>query len=100
MNSYLGWFVEQMKTKFSIKVDSEEVSMESNELYHDEIDESIIPSQHLQALSNPVLFQLVTYQDSYLNEWIACIAVEEKTLNWLYVVWLKNGKSIYNSFYV
>jgi len=99
MSNHVDWFVDQMKTKFSIDVDRQEVSTESNELYHEEIDEILVPSQHLQVLPNPVLFQLVSYQDPNQNEWIACIAVEEETFNWLYVVWLKNGESVHYSFY-
>jgi len=56
MFKYVDWFVDQMKTKFSIVVDRQEVSTESNELYHEEVDENLVPPQHLQVLPIPFFF--------------------------------------------
>jgi hypothetical protein len=100
MSNYIDWFVKQMRERFSVIVEVTDISTESNELSHDEIDASLVPLKHLDILPNPVLFQLVSYQDEEQNEWIVCIAIEEETFNWLYVVWLKNGETVYYQFYV
>jgi len=100
MSIYIDWFVKQMRERFCVIVEVTDVSTESNELYHDEIDESLVPIKHLDIHPNPILFQLVSYQDEEQNEWIACIAIEEEAFNWLYVVWLKNGETVYYHFYV
>ncbi|MED1203287.1 hypothetical protein [Heyndrickxia acidicola] len=45
---YVDWFVATIKDKFDMVVDSEEVSFEAYEFYHEELDELLIPEEHLK----------------------------------------------------
>ncbi|PUF87839.1 MULTISPECIES: hypothetical protein [unclassified Geobacillus] len=98
MEEFVEWFVHMMKSKFGVEVQPERIGSESTELYHDEIDEALIPPNHLEKLPDPLLFQTLIYIDEEENEWIAGIVINEFSKEWLYIVWLKNGEAVSYSF--
>lgn len=98
MEEFVEWFVHMMKSEFDVEVQPERIGSESTELYHDEIDETLIPPNHLEKLPDPLLFQTLIYIDEEENEWIAGIVINEFSKEWLYIVWLKNGEAVSCSF--
>lgn len=54
------WFIDRMKETLHISVSNNNVSYEAYLFYHDDLDDSIIPVEHLSKLPNPLLLQ--TYQ--------------------------------------
>lgn len=88
------WFFYRMKKSFQLEVQKENVSYEAHTLTHEDIDDSLIPVEHLDRLPNPLLLQSYLYEDSNDMEWIAGIVIEENTGKLLYEVWLKNGKAL------
>ncbi|MCM3478953.1 hypothetical protein [Caldibacillus thermoamylovorans] len=96
--NYIELFTNQMKIQFNLMVNVDEVSYEGISLFHDEIDESFIPREHLQRLQNPLLIETIVYTDKSNNEWIAGIVVDEN--KWLneYMVIIKNNKRVFYKF--
>ncbi|MFD0050318.1 hypothetical protein ACFVHQ_13465 [Actinomycetes bacterium NPDC127524] len=97
---YVDWFVRKMKKTFNIDVHEDEVGYEAYDFYHEEIDELLIPAEHLERLPNPLLFETLSYVDDEGYEWIAGVVLEEGTRNKLYEVWIKNGETIAYELYV
>jgi len=97
---YLNWFVYTMKKTFNTIVKKEDVSYESYDFYHEEIDELLVPVEHLEKLPNPMLFETLMYVDENRNEWIVGVVEEEGTRKKLYEVWIKNGEPIAYEIYV
>lgn len=91
---YMVWFEETMKKVFNIKVNKDDLSMEGYKLHHEEIDENLIPSEHLVHLPNPLFIELVSYSDPKQNEWIAGYVISEEKEKKIYEIWLKNGEPI------
>lgn len=91
---YLGWFVGTMKKTFNIVVKKEDVSYEAYDFYHDDLDELLIPAEHLVKLPDPLLFETLSYVDDEGYEWIAGFVLDKETRGKLYEVWIKNGESI------
>lgn len=58
----LDWFVETLERRFEVKVNREQISHEGNELYLDEIDESLIPSEMLSDLPESLLFETMVFE--------------------------------------
>ncbi|WP_445487942.1 hypothetical protein [Niallia sp. 03133] len=52
---HLDWFVGTMKKTFNIEVKREDVGYEVYDFYHEELDDFLIPSEHLEKLPDPVL---------------------------------------------
>lgn len=94
------WFIERMEKTFHTTVSQKKVSGETYGFNHEDIDDSIIPVEHLGLLPNPLRLQSYTYADQLGNEWIAGIVVEAATNKLLYEIWLKNGKAIAYEIYV
>lgn len=46
----LDWFVQMLVDEFRVIVDRNQISFEGNELYLDEIDESLIPNEMTKGL--------------------------------------------------
>lgn len=97
---YLNWFVYTMKKTFNIIVKKEDVSYESYDFYHEEIDDLLVPAEHLKSLPNPLLFETLMYVDENHNEWILGVVEDEETRKKLYEVWIKNGEAIAYDIYV
>ncbi|MDE8565255.1 hypothetical protein PNH38_15460 [Anoxybacillus rupiensis] len=96
----LEWFIEKMKSEFGVEVKNEEVGYEAYEFYHDEIDELLIPVEHIEKLPNPLLLEAFMYVDKEGYEWIVGVVVDEETRDMLYEVWLKDGKRMSAHLYV
>ncbi|MFF3100944.1 hypothetical protein [Viridibacillus arvi] len=89
----VDWFAYKMKKVFRIDVEKKDVSFEAYEFEHEDIDDLIVPSEHLVKLPNPLLFKTFQYVDDKRNDWIASVVLGNDGAN-LYEVWIKNGKSI------
>ncbi|MGD6875658.1 hypothetical protein [Bacillus infantis] len=98
--AYINWFVERMKKTFNTVVSHDEVSYEDYDFYHEELDDLLVPAEHLQKLPNPLLFETLSYVDGEGNEWIAVFVLEEGTRSILYEVWIKNGEAIAYELYI
>ncbi|MED4403936.1 hypothetical protein [Metabacillus fastidiosus] len=81
-----------MKNTFNMVVSREEVSYEEYDFYHEELDELLIPAEHLEKLPNPLVLETLSYIDEQGYEWIARMVEEEETRRLLYEVWIKNGQ--------
>lgn len=97
---YVDWFVGRMKKTFNIVVPKDEVSYEAYDFYHEDLDDLLIPAEHLEKLPNPLLFETLLYVDDKRNEWIAGVVLEDETRRKLYEVWIKNGEAIAYEMYV
>src|SRR5699024_5164410 len=94
------WFIRRIKRLFHTLAAKDDVSYEAYLFYHNDIDNSLIPAEHLSKLPNPLLLQTYQHIDSYGNDLIAGIVIEEDTRELLYEIWLKNGKAIAYEMYV
>ncbi|URM33401.1 hypothetical protein LLY41_02650 [Cytobacillus firmus] len=90
----LDWFVETLQCNYKVKVDSEQISYEGNELYLDEIDESLIPSEMLNDLPQSLLFETMLYEDASGTEWLGVIALHPRTNEGCLQVILKDGEPV------
>ncbi|AIM14935.1 hypothetical protein HW35_00315 [Bacillus sp. X1(2014)] len=97
---YLDWFVGTMKRIFNIEVKRDDVSYEAYDFYHEELDDLLIPAEHLEKLPDPLLPGTLSYVDDNGYEWIAGYVLEEGTRKKLYEVWIRNGEQIAYEFYV
>lgn len=57
---YLDWFIGTMKKTFNIEVKREDVGYEAHDFYHEEIDDLLIPAEHLEKLPNPLLIETLS----------------------------------------
>jgi hypothetical protein len=94
------WFVSRMKNTFQTEVLHNDVSCEEFDFYHDELDELLIPVEHLEKLPNPLILQSFSYIDKHGYEWVAGVVEDEETKRLLYEVWIKNGEAIAYEIYV
>lgn len=90
----LDWFVEKLEIEFKVEVERGQISFEGNELYLDEIDESLIPSEMFLNLPESLLFETMLYEDIAKTEWLGVIALHPETNDWCLQVILKDGKSV------
>jgi hypothetical protein len=97
---YLDWFVGTMKKTFNIEVKREDVGYETNDFYHEEIDDLLIPAEHLVKLPDPLLIETLSYVDDEGYEWIAGYVLDKEMRKKLYEVWIKNGGQIAYEMYV
>jgi hypothetical protein len=91
---YVNWFVGTMKKLFDINVTEDDVSYEAYAFCQEEIDDLLIPAEHLAKLPDPLLLETLSYVDENRNEWIAGAVLDENTGDILYEVWIKNGEAI------
>lgn len=89
-----------MEKTFNVSVPEEEVGYECYDFYHDDLDDLLIPKEHLDKLPNPLLFETLIYVDESRNEWLAGIVLDEDTKEMLYEVWIKNGEAIAYEIYI
>jgi hypothetical protein len=87
----INWFVETLEKEFLVEVDKEQISYEGNELYLDEIDESLLPSNMMNGLPESLLFETMVFEDSKGTEWIGIIALDPNSREWLLQMILKDG---------
>lgn len=52
-----------VKNTLSNEVKREDVGYEAHDFYHEEVDELLIPSEHLVKLPNPLHIEAVSYVD-------------------------------------
>lgn len=97
---YLDWFAETMKKTFNIEVKREDVGYETYDFYHEEIDDLLIPAEHLEKLPDPLLIETLSYVDDKGYEWIAGYVMDEGRSKKLYEVWIKNGEQIAYEMYI
>lgn len=91
---HLDWFTGTMKKIFNVDVKIDEVGYESYDFFHEELDDLLIPAEHLEKLPNPLTIESISYVDDNGYEWIAGFVLNEETRNRLYEVWIKNGEQI------
>ena len=91
-------FIELMKKHCDVPLDERKISVESTELYQDEIDEKLIPTDHLKCLPDPILFETLLYEDEMGMEWLAGIAINPITRKREYIVLILNDKPIVHQF--
>ncbi|WP_231106948.1 hypothetical protein, partial [Anoxybacillus flavithermus] len=75
----MDWFVRTMERTFNVAVNIDEVGYEAYEFYHEELDNYLVPEEHLEKLPNPLLFEALMYVDAEGYEWIAGVVVNEET---------------------
>ncbi|MDR7235695.1 hypothetical protein [Neobacillus drentensis] len=90
----LKWFTGRMKKIFNVDVKIEEVGYEAYDFYHEELDDLLIPADHLEKLPDPLLFETLSYVDDKGYEWIGGFVLEEGTKKKLFEVWIRNGEQI------
>ncbi|MED3602903.1 hypothetical protein P4472_13580 [Bacillus subtilis] len=84
-----------MEKKLGVKVELNAIGEETVLLYHEELDEQIIPEVVIKKLPNPVLFQTYIYNKE--SEWIIGVALEAETNNPLFLFCLKDGVKVYEN---
>lgn len=97
---YVNWFVKRMEKTFNTVVSHDEVSYEAYDFYHEDLDDLLVPAEHLKKLSNPLLLETLSYVDDKGIEWIAGFVLEEETRRILYEVWIKNGEALAYDLYI
>jgi hypothetical protein len=90
----LDWFVQTLEGEFHRKVDYDQISYEGNELYLDEIDESLVPQEMLVGLPESLLFETMLFEDQQGTEWIGIIAMHPEDNNWCLQDILKDGNPV------
>ncbi|MBP1932294.1 hypothetical protein J2Z37_002295 [Ammoniphilus resinae] len=88
-------FIDFMKGKFDVAVEINAVGEEAVLLYHEEVDENLIPQEILTYLPNPIQFNIYSINDEY--EWIVGVALAADTYDPLYLVCLKDGERVYQT---
>ena len=74
--------------------------MKPDDFYHEEIDDLLIPAEHLEKLPNPLFIETLSYVDDEGYEWIAGYVLGKETRKKLYEVWIKNGEQVAYEIYV
>jgi hypothetical protein len=90
----LDWFVQMLKDEFRVESNRNQISFEGNELYLDEIDESLIPKEMAKGLPEKLLFETMLVEDNQGTEWIGAIASHPNSREWLIKIILKNGEIV------
>lgn len=90
----LDWFVQTLEGEFQVEVDRNQISYEGNELYLDEIDESLVPNEMLIGLPKSLLFETMLFEDQQGTEWIGIIAMHPEDNYWCLQVILKDGNLV------
>lgn len=89
----LDWFVKTLECEFQIEVDRGQIGYEANELYIDEIDQSLMPSEMLDNLPKSLLLETMVFVSLEGTEWLGVIAMHPEIKKWCLQVILKNGVS-------
>lgn len=94
------YFRTTMKRTFQKEINPDDVSYESFDFHHEELDDLHIPENHLKKLPDPLLFETLSYIDDEGYEWIAGFVMEKESGKKLYEVWIKNGEQLAYEIYV
>jgi hypothetical protein len=97
---YIDWFIWRMKNTFNTVVLRDEVGYEEYDFYHEELDDLLIPAEHLEKLPNPLTLETLSYVDDQGFEWVAGMVEDKKTRTLLYEVWIRNGQPLAYEMYV
>lgn len=82
-----------LQENFHITVDLDEHGWEGVLLYHEEVEEDVIPNSYLKRLIDPILFHMTTYEDDKDNEWLFSIATHpDDVFHLFYVTCFKNNE--------
>lgn len=87
-----------LKEHGDMELEESKITIESTELYQDEIDERLIPIEHLKLLPDPILFDTVLYEDEKGSEWLAGIVINPATREREYIVLILNGEPMVHQF--
>lgn len=88
-------FVNYLKKKHNVKVDTKNVAWEAIEMYHDEIDLELFPQHILETLPDPLLILMASYLGEGNQEWIFCVATEvHSPYKWLHALCLVDGELV------
>ncbi|MFV2046287.1 hypothetical protein ACEWK1_02820 [Metabacillus sp. YM-086] len=90
----LDWFVQTLEDEFQVVADRNRISFEGNELFLDEIDESLIPSEMATGLPESLLFETMLFEDHHGTEWIGVIASHPDSREWLLQIILKESEPV------
>lgn len=93
MDKRIG-FVSRIKQLFGKSIAINEVGMESYLFEHSEIDQSIVSSEHLSLLPDPIQFDTFMYVEEDGKEWIAGMGYDPLTYRLVYEVWICDGRTI------
>ncbi|WP_214747080.1 MULTISPECIES: hypothetical protein [unclassified Exiguobacterium] len=93
MDKRIG-FVVRIKQLFDKVVVVDEVGMESYLFEHSEIDQSIVSSEHLSSLPDPIQFDTFVYVEEDGKEWMAGMGYDSLTYRLVYEVWIYDGRTI------
>ncbi|WP_433744959.1 hypothetical protein [Falsibacillus pallidus] len=92
----LDWFVRTLEGNFKVKgVDIKQIGHEANEMYLDEIDESLLPNESIDNLPEALIFETMVVEDSKGVEWIGIIGVHPETRDWVIQIILKDGDPVH-----
>jgi hypothetical protein len=92
----LDWFVKTLEFEFQVEVDRGQIGYAGNELYLDEIDESLIPPNMLDNLPKSLLFETMVFDSEEGTEWLGVIALHPETREWcLQVILTTNREEVY-----
>ncbi|SFM20347.1 hypothetical protein [Salibacterium qingdaonense] len=89
------WFIDSLETTFQISVDRKEVSYEGTELYLDEIDPVLVPTEILNHMPIALLFETMIVVDKEGTEWLGAIALHPTTMEWCLQVMFRDGQPVY-----
>lgn len=91
---YHGNVIEKyLHENYQIRVDIDEHGWEGVLLYHEEIEDDVIPKKYLKKLIDPLLFHMTTYEDGHGNEWLFALATVPNDVNQLlYATCFKNNE--------
>lgn len=92
MDKRIG-FIVRIKQLFGKVVAVDEVGMESYLFEHSEIDSSIVSSEYLSSLPDPIQFDTFVYVDEGGKEWIAGMGYDP-LMRLVYEVWICDGRTI------
>ena len=87
-------FVVRIKQLFGKSMAVDAVGMESYLFEHSEIDPSIVSSEHLSSLPDPIQFDTFVYVEEGGKEWMAGMGYDPLTYRLVYEVWLCDGKTL------
>ncbi|MEI4462093.1 hypothetical protein SZL87_06565 [Exiguobacterium indicum] len=93
MDKRIG-FIVRIKQLFGKVVTIDEVGMESYLFEHSEIDSSIVSSEHLSLLPDPIQFDTFVYVEEGGKERMAGMGYDPIAYRLVYEIWLCDGRTI------
>jgi hypothetical protein len=87
-------FIDTLLIRFQTTVTYNDIGIEELELYHNEIDDYIVPMEYLSKLPNPLQLETISAIDDKGIEWILGVVQDVETGNTVYEVWIRDGERI------